>query len=288
MSMPITSVDFISNMQSKLIGFFPSSPDQTESTFTLLTPAPKPRTPTLTATTPPAPLNNNQRSRQRKKDRLKVRRKPLKFSVKSIKRELESAEDAELLNKLVTGLKHTPQLQFNDTEYERQLLWSSFYSMLHLDKSSGALYFNAIQEHDQQRLYSKLAQLIDFYHFDQNMDFKALKVDAMLTDKSGHNVTKSIYVDLVFKRPRALINEVSSVDTAASNQFKVSSDNLLDLFTEGDEFLTSVRIAENSLANTTLLDVRAYFESKVNMKSSRSLMHVDMLKALRFVIGQLA
>jgi len=287
-------------MQSKLIAFFPSSPDQTESTFTLLTPAPKPRTPTLTATTPPAPLNN-QRSRQRKKDRLKVRRKPLNFSVKSMKRELESAEDAELLNKLVTGLKDTPQLQFNDTEYERQLLWSSFYSMLHLDKSSGALYFNAIQEHDQQRLYSKLAQLIDFYHFDQNMDFKSLKVDAMLTDKSGHNVTKSIYVDLVFKRPRALINEVSSVDTAASNQFKISSDNLLDLFTEGDEFLTSVRIAENSLANTTLLNVRAYFESKVNMKSSRayfeskvnmkssrSLMHVDMLKALRFVIRQLA
>lgn len=288
--MAITSVDFISNMQSKLIGFFPSSPENTEASFTLLTSGLKPTTtkPIPTAPIPRYTNNKKSRFRLRKKNRLKVRRKPLKFSVKSTKRELEN-DDAELINKLVNGFSNMPSVQFNDTEYERKLLWSSFYSMLYLDKTTGALYFNPPieAETDQQLLYSKLAQLIDFYHFDQNMDYKRLKVDASLSTKSGSNTTKSIYIDLVFKRSENVnnINSIPSVtNTAASNQFKISSDNLLDLFTDGDEFVTTVRVSENSPANRTLLNVREYFEGRVNMKSSRSLMHLNMLKSLRFYL----
>ena len=114
--------------------------------------------------------------------------------------------------------------------------------MLSVDNITGALYFNVNECQDQQYLYSKLAQLIDFYHFDQNLDFKRLKVDGMISNKHG-NISQTIWIDLVFKK--SITDPVKFIvptraEILDGNQFDVAANNLLELLDIGNELTTSV------------------------------------------------
>jgi len=112
-------------------------------------------------------------------------------------------EDTELINKIAFGggggVK-TAQSRFNSTEYEARLLWQSFYALLKLDSSTGALYLDPMQSgDDQQTAYSRLARLIEFYYFEQGLASKRLRVTAL---DENQGVDMAIFVDLVFSPVR--------------------------------------------------------------------------------------
>jgi len=112
-------------------------------------------------------------------------------------------EDTELINKIAFGggggVK-TAQSRFNSTEYETRLLWQSFYELLKLDSSTGALYLDSMQSGvDQQTAYSRLTRLIEFYYFEQGLASKRLRVNAL---DENQGVDMAIFVDLVFSPVR--------------------------------------------------------------------------------------
>ena len=278
LSMAITSVDFISNMQCQLIGFFPKAPTETFQTLV----KPRPRTATVI-----------KRLNRYKSHRKHSRRRPFKFSVKNSRRVIhkrDADEDMDLINNFILSDNTQTSIKFNDSHYERNILWESFYSMIRLDNSTGALFFDASNEKNQQLLYSKLAQLIQFYHYENHLSTKRLKTDAIVSN--GHyKRTTSLYVDLIFTNQiteQKRLFELEKSDLTLKNKFEINSDNLLNLFNNGDEFITKVTVAENSPANKTILDIRKYFESKINLRSAKNIVKFNLLKDIRFYLTDAA
>jgi len=86
-------------------------------------------------------------------------------------------EDSEFINIIASGggVK-TTQTRFSN-EYETRLLWQSFYALFKLDTSTGAL---SMQSGDHQLMdYSRLARLIKFDYYEQDLVSKRLRVTAL-------------------------------------------------------------------------------------------------------------
>jgi len=282
-------------MQSKLIGFFPigaeyqplSQPFRYHLSNNHLQAAFKQ---TFKSTTTLRPASIRHKSIKR--------RKPLKFSVKHPNRRMSRSknnidEDEELINKIAFGVKdgqdarRVTQSRFNDTEYETRLLWDSFYSLLRVDKNTGALYFDPILVGDNQEVaYSRLARLIEFYYFEQGVSSKRLRVGATVTDLNrNQSVDLSVFVDLVFG-PIHQRKPTTDINQSLNKFFSINSDNLLNLFNKGDEFSTRVRVAENCGKHVPLFNIRKHFEESINLASSRNLVKFSLLKSLRFYLVQ--
>ena len=197
--------------------------------------------------------------------------------------------------------------EYRDDELEEEalLLEDTFYSHLYLDETTGALYFNLGQtqpdlyltaQGQQQFLYSKIAKLVNFYYYERNIFSKVFRIDALV-----NNITESAWINVIFKRAdpiqTALKSSANSRDPLLApietrNKFVLNSNNLLDLFHNGDEFFVEINIDENSptwlalddydLAENEgqLMNIRKYFESKID--SRKTLIQRHMLNELRY------
>ena len=142
-------------------------------------------------------------------------------------------------------------------------------------------------------MYSKLAKLINYYLYEKNVPKKRVRVDAWLVDADhSSNSTVSIWVDLVFGKEQHEQHIKSKLDAFAlnslvgyENKFQINSNNLLNLFNNGDEFTLTVNIEENN-NHSDFLNLRKYFESKLDMK--RNFINLKLIKQLEYYLVDLS
>jgi len=231
----------------------------------------------------------------------------------------------EYIFSLAGSSSHEEDSHNSADELEKKLLVETFYSQLYLDENTGALYFNlndnSLYENNeyessrsskytfiqqtsahpinQPYMYSKLAKLINYYLYEKNMPKKRVKVDAWMLNEekeeedsaSARNMTASIWIDLLFRRPHEQVqtkdNSLFSLNSLLSheNKFRINSNNLLNLFSNGDEFTLTVNIEENN-NHSDFLNLRKYFESKLDMK--RNFINLKLIKQLHYYLVDLS
>jgi hypothetical protein len=170
---------------------------------------------------------------------------------------------------------------------EKSLLHDTFYSHLYLDEHTGSLYFNV--HNNELYMYAKVvAKLVDYYYNERRIHSKLIKVDALIRPL---NRTESIYINLIFRKKPNNFKPSSTLSLTPppppilmqQRQFLLNTNNLLDLFERGDEFVVEINIEENSptwlslgddydvtVNEGQLINVRKYFESKLNRRKSLS------------------
>jgi len=299
LSMSIISAEFISNLQCPLIGFF-NNIDKTEKVSYKLI---KPKLTLLNSKNSKKnqksllrfSLNNNSSSRLIEKSKKKIR-------------STLNNMDEYIFNLSSDEDQTTTTLD----ESEKKLLIETFYSQLYLDETTGVLYLNLndlteniesgeyhlnnnnnnIHNVNQQYLYSKLAKLINYYLYEKNVPSKRIRVDAMITSEKSQNVTSSIWIDLIFKKHASFISKSDTnrldIDSTSmlkyENKFQINSNNLLNLFNNGDEFMLALNIEENN-NHSDFLNLRKYFESKLDLK--RNFINLKLIKQLEYFLVDL-
>ena len=300
-SMPITSTDLLAYLKCPLVGLFKLKKSKS-AVYKLVMPKYKRRI-EISDYYPPA----NATDKANKKSVNAFKNKSKKPKSKKLHK---VSKRSSRLDEYVFGLNiHKRDVDFEEIE----LLDESFYSQLYLDEHTGALYFNLGESSDlklniqgqQQYLYAKIAKLINFYYFERNILSKLVRVDAVLID-GAKNSTETIWANLIFKQPGVLSlfksspkskqTELAEIEAslAQKNSFVVNSNNLLNLFQYGDEFLVSINIEENSPTwmalddlehdqssnEGQLINIKKYFESKMDHR--RNLIYRNILNELRY------
>lgn len=205
---------------------------------------------------------------------------------------------------------------------EAELLQDSLYSQLYLDEWTGALYFNLGQQKQQQQnqsgdefdhltplakerfLYAKVARLVQFYYYERGIASKLVRVEATIDDQENDaNFTDTLFLNLIFKKEPHLAlrreqekqlqnsssSSFSSVNEDENEEFRLNSDNLLDLLTNGDELVAHLNVAENAATwlpddNEELMHVRKYLESRVDPR--KAVLARSILEQVRFYADQ--
>jgi len=310
LSMSIISAEFISNLQCPLIGFL-NTEKPSKVTFKLI----KPKLTTSNnskfstkifnkkpANTLRFNLNNNTTTI---KTAIKKKKQPIKRN------------SANSMEEYIFSLGSSHEEDQNSAdEKEKKLLIETFYSQLYLDENTGALYFNLNEnnfyEHNedssentfmhqttghsinQPYMYSKLAKLINYYLYEKNLHKKRVRVDAWLNSEdlsSAKNLTVSVWIDILFRKPHEQQSEPKHNAFSLSsllnheNKFQINSNNLLNLFNNGDEFTLTINIEENN-NHSDFLNLRKYFESKLDMK--RNFINLKLIKQLEYYLVDLS
>ena len=90
---------------------------------------------------------------------------------------------------------------------------------------------------------------------------KRVRVDAAIHSDSvlQQNQTTSIWIDLIFRtKEQQQLNVLSLTDLVKyENKFQINSNNLLNLFNNGDEFQLTLNIDEN-YNHSDFLNIRKY------------------------------
>lgn len=160
----------------------------------------------------------------------------------------------------------------------------NFLRFLTIDEQTGALYLN-ITEQSGIYLYTKWSKLRKYFYFDRNITSKLIKIDIQ-NDINKFNV----YIELVFAKQNndlLMPTETFSVENLEThrNKFKINSNNLLNLFPYGDEFLLTVSVDENSLTwLDSIVSLRDYLRTSV-LRSRKSALQFEMIKdSLKFYL----
>ncbi len=188
--------------------------------------------------------------------------------------------------------------QRNIESTEQELLYENLFSMLSLDENTGALYFKSSLLNETitpLAFYSKIAKLIKLYNFERNLASKLVRLDIELIN-SVSNVTLTRWINLVFSQATPAVPNNSSITNMHipvngfhKNKFLINSNNLLNLFRNGDEFVISVNLAENSQSfvpgeNRLVIDLNRYFRSKL-AGTANEFIYLNLLKQLRFYLA---
>jgi hypothetical protein len=311
LSLPITSADLFSFvLNCPLIGFLKLTNEQMgkfrseRAMFRLILPEIK---------------SKNAESVSKQSGSKKVSNRARKYSVKSkskrdyIKESLDE-ENNQLFQEEIVDIYETNQVIRNSSqnEYKKEttdeeeqtelsILEECFFSHLELDSTTGALYFNLAKKanektnEDHVHFYTKIAKLINFYYYERGLMSKMIKIDAVAYNQVEKE-TVSTYVNLVFKKPpqTSLLTREKVTDEETStknkNKFLINSNNLLNLFYNGDEFSIRLDVQENAVTwlddefvdENSLLNLRKYFESKLDHR--QSLIYMNLINNLRFFL----
>lgn len=280
LEIPITSTDILLNVNTQLIGLVTLNDAELESCnfnrdrpiFKLVLPAPAstPVSETTTTTTTRAP---RKKSKSHKKSRKYL------SSKKRVNREIDIQE-------AVNGSIFTPD--------ELSLLQENFYSLLHLDSSTGALYLNINSSSvisSSVQFYSKISKLVVYYHYQRGINEKLIPVDIRVSN-TQYSLFSTRWIRLIFKNKDTLnvsIPATGPVDLRQhKNSFKTNANNLLNLFKNGDELLIKLNLNENTQLfglnrNQLVLDLQRHFRSKLAGMQNEYI-YLSLLNQLKFYL----
>jgi hypothetical protein len=183
---------------------------------------------------------------------------------------------------------------------EQKLLNNNFYSILYLDELTGALYlnlgddadyydnFNNKSDRSNGRIFYKLTKLIEFYLLDRDISSKRIQVDA----QDDQNKTYSMMVELIFKKSNNKLIQIENAKKnsdqldqleSTKNTFLINSNNFLNLFYNGDEFMINIDIDENTLSwQSDLINIRKYLLDRFDRR--QSFVYLNLFKNVRFYL----
>lgn len=162
-------------------------------------------------------------------------------------------------------------------DVEQKLLHDNLLRFLNVDESTGALYLN-ISEQSGLFLYSKWSKLRKFYLYERNLTAKLVRIDV----QSDHHVKYPLYIELVFEKP--IVDQRNALDFDSSfnhrNRFLINSNNLLNVFRHGDEFLLALSVDENSFTSSAadpIVNLMDYLRTSV-MRNRKSALQFETIK----------
>jgi hypothetical protein len=305
LDIPITSSDLLMYIKSPLVGFI--SPDESlidrhgylldPPTFTLIVTPPPLMLPKRVLTTPASPAVNSTTTRAKNPAQHKPKKPGNRNSTgKKLSNQRRVSKRSAPVPFLVSYFAKT-KLETN----EQELLYENLYSMLFLDPQSGALYLKSSTNETVNtplEFYAKIAKLTRFYYHERGLTTKLIKLNVELIN-SVSNVTVTRWINLVFSRPPAPLSQLSTnLSEAASvfsidhqNKFLTNSNNMLNLFRNGDEFVLSVNLPENSQQSVgparLVLDLNRYFRSRL-AGTANEFIYLNLAKQLRFYLTSTA
>ena len=158
-------------------------------------------------------------------------------------------------------------------------------SSLHVDAQTGALFYSPpLHPHLHPHVfYSKLARLIRFYHFENGMAGKLVRLDALVScgqQQLQRNVTIWLNVKFAGGEKKAMLPQQQQPQ---QQQLTITTDNVLGVMRAGDEFSLTVHVAENALtwvetgAEGFVADVRAHLVASLRLADNPALMDLLLL-----------
>ena len=193
-----------------------------------------------------------------------------------------------------------PVFEYNASAYtihndqEENLINENFLQLIQIDKITGAIYFN-LNQLNSIRLYTRLSKLIDYFFYRQKQHYKIIKIN-LIVKNVYHQISIEQKIKLIFySNENPVWIAPVSVDSAGNtNRFSVNSNNLLNLFRNGDELVLALDIEENAATWPAYLEyhrsdhegfvinLRDYFKSRLNTDSKTSIINWKILNNTRF------
>jgi hypothetical protein len=188
---------------------------------------------------------------------------------------------------------------------ENELLNNYLIPYLKLDESNGVLYLNlSINQSSELNRLSRLVHLINYYVYHKKISFEQLTLNVSIVFKGIHQITiiQSVRLILLFKKFEPSNALLSPTDKLSSRKFVINSNNLLNLFMNGNEFLVSLNVIENRPAwyinqakqeyivrrihqtPVLMFDVAKYLRSRVDAR--KSFLYSSQLDNLKYYISE--
>lgn len=155
------------------------------------------------------------------------------------------------------------------------LVEDNFLSLIKVDEQTGAVYFNPDQL-SSVVLFSRMSKIINLYYQHKNLTNKLINFDCVIKN-SAHSLSLKVWLNLIFnsktENPIVSFNPEFLVH---KNNFLINSNNLLNLFRNGDEFLINLEMEENSPTWPSyvefnqadqegfIVNLNEYFKSRLN------------------------
>ncbi|RMZ97665.1 protocadherin Fat 1 isoform X1 [Brachionus plicatilis] len=188
---------------------------------------------------------------------------------------------------------NAPTILFIDQE--QNLINENFLKLIQIDEHTGAIYFNPKQL-NAINLSHRLSKLVHYFHYGKHQASKL--VDFQVTVKNMHtSVSLNVRVNLIFHSSPQPVWIQNSVDALSNhNKFRINTNNLLNLFRHGDEFLLALDIEENSPTWPAYLEyhesdqegfivnLRDYLKARLNSDAKTTLINFNLLKNTRFYL----
>ncbi|CAF0806124.1 unnamed protein product [Brachionus calyciflorus] len=183
----------------------------------------------------------------------------------------------------------------NTSETEQDLINDCFLSLISVDEQTGAVYFNT-EQLNTVNLYSKMSKLLNFFYMEKNLTSKLISFNVQVYNLY-FKLNVKISIDLIFHLNLKKMSIPSGPEGLSHvNKLSINSNNLLNLFRNGDEFLLSLEVEENSPTWPAYLEfnqadqegfivnLKEYFRTKLNPDKKNYLINLQVLENTRFYI----